>query len=295
MASVLPRSFWVDGKKVLCGQVVEFAVDPAYRSLGPAVLMQRATFEPVNSGQVAFGYDCPPHDRGMSTFVRLGIQSSADVLRYALLLRCDEYLGERIGKGAWTGPLVATVNLALRLSRSGKSVPGLEICQHDKAFDEEFSNLDRYLISAGKIRAGRAAEDLNWRYLEDPWAANGSSPGSTAPYRVFVARRAGELVAFAILFVQTDGIAWIVDLFGRDLLSVGRTLLEAVIDVCRRERVIRIDVLCSVESDLKSLVESAGFRARERVYRVVAYENARQAPQLLNSGLRWAFTNSEVM
>src|ERR1700722_8220917 len=40
MASVFPRSFWVDGRKVVCGQVVEFAVEAPYRSLGSALLLQ---------------------------------------------------------------------------------------------------------------------------------------------------------------------------------------------------------------------------------------------------------------
>src|SRR3974390_2984154 len=59
-ASGFRRSFWMDGKQVLCGQVIEFAIEAPFRSLGPAVLLQRATLEPVRSGEVHFGYDCPP-------------------------------------------------------------------------------------------------------------------------------------------------------------------------------------------------------------------------------------------
>src|SRR5215475_12809392 len=52
MTSLFPRHMYLDGKSVICGQVGEFAVDSAYRSLGPAVMLQRATFEPVDSGKL---------------------------------------------------------------------------------------------------------------------------------------------------------------------------------------------------------------------------------------------------
>jgi len=292
-ASVLPRWFWVDGRKVLGGQVIEFAVEAPYRSLGPAVLLQRATFEPVNSGEVAFGYDCPPHERGMATFLRLGMQPTAEVLRYALLLRSDEFLDNRLGSGAWKQPLVAAANLALRLNRPRRSVHGLEICAHEKAFDEEFSHLDLCTSSSGSVRAGRAAEDLNWRYLDDPWSANGCFKTWFGRYRVVVARQAGELVAFAILSVQEE-TAWLADLFGRSLADFGGALLEAVVDVCRAEKIQRLDALCSMDSDLRLLLERAGFRRRERAYRVVPYENASRNPKLLDSDLQWTFTNFEV-
>lgn len=294
MASVFPRLFWVDGKKVVCGQVVEFAVEPTYRSLGPAVLLQKATFDPANSGEVAFCYDCPPHDRGMSTFVRLGMDSSSDVVRYALLLRSDEFLGKRLGSGVWTKPLVATANAVLKARRPGRTASGVEIYQHDKSFDEEFSSLDRLTPSRGTVRGSRAAEELNWRYLEDPLADHGSEAVSMGNYRVFTARQAGELVAFAVLFMLEDGMAWIADLFGC-IGEFGGALLEAIIDFCRRAKVIRLDALCSADTDFSSLLQSAGFRARERVYRVVGYESANQTARLLHSDLRWSFSNFEVM
>jgi hypothetical protein len=294
MASVFPRWFWVDGRRIVCGQVVEFAVEPKYRSLGPAVMLQKATLQPVNSGEVALGYDCPPHDRGMSTFVRLGMHSSSDVVRHALLLRSDEFLSKKLGNGMWTKPLVASANAVLKARRGGRPMVGIEICQHNKRFDAEFSCLDQTTSSSGLVRGSRAAEELNWRYLEDPMSAVESKAAETGGYRVFTARRAGELVAFAVLFILHDGMAWIVDFFGR-VAEFGHALLDAVVDVCRRAKVIRLDALCSADSGFSSLLRRVGFRARERVYRVVAYESGDQTGRLLNRGLGWTFTNFEVM
>src|SRR5262245_3707026 len=78
-ASLFPRVMWVNGTEQRCGQVGHFSVDTGYRSLGPALLLQRATFDPVLKGHLAFCYDTPPHAQGMATFDRLGMKESCSM------------------------------------------------------------------------------------------------------------------------------------------------------------------------------------------------------------------------
>jgi len=296
MATVFPRHMRVNGNRVRAGQVGEFAVDATYRSLGPAVLLQRTTFEPVDSGELAFCYDCPPHDEGMSTFVRLGMRPSCEVVRYALPLRSDEYFAKRIGDGAWTKPLVAGTNLLLRRRRKKARASGLEIGRHDGRFGDEFTRLDEVASVSDTVRSSRSATDLNWRYVQDPLASLCLPNGATGKYQVLAARRGGELCAFIVFFIQSDGIATLVDLFGLELPEVGLTLLEAAVDICRSEGVSSFHGFCSSESELEPLFETLGFRPRERNSRVVAY--ARSGMTALNgsgSNMRWAFGQVEVM
>ena len=286
MASVFPRHLYIDGKVRVCGQVGEFAVESTHRSLGPAVLMQRTTFEPVNSGALAMCYDCPPHDQGMSTFVRLGMPASCRVIRYALPLRSDEFLQKRLGRGLWTQLFVRPANLLLKMRRARRGSPGLEICIHDGRFTEEHSRLDQLVSTSGVVRACRSAEYLNWRFKDDPF---------TGGYRLLEARRAGELVAFAIFFIH-EGVASVIDLFGIHLRENGISLLEAVIDECRKENVSSLHGFSSESSELSALFESAGFSPREGLARVVAYEKPNgHGSKLLTSGLRWAFSQNETL
>jgi hypothetical protein len=285
MTSLFPRKMYVDGKEMLVGQVMHFVVDAKYRSLGPAVLLQRATFNPVNSGELDFCYDCPPHDQGMSTFVRLGMQSNCEVIRYARLLRSDEYFANKIGTKMWAKPAVAVTNVLLRARRSQSITPGIEICSHDLSFDEEFSMLDRLVSSVGAIRHRRSAEELNYRHRANP----------EFRHRVMVARRRRELLAF-IVFVQSEGIGSIVDLFGRELQTVAAPLLDAVIDICRRENMWALHGNCSEGNELASLFVANGFRPRERAARVVAYARPDSAPhELLGNGMRWSFSRVELL
>jgi hypothetical protein len=284
MASVIPRQMYVDGREMVAGQVMHFVVDAAYRSLGPALLLQRATFDAVDSGEVDFCYDCPPHDRGMSTFIRLGMQSSCELIRYSLLLRSDEYLAKRIGNALWTKPAVALTNVLLSARSRNSPMRGLEILPYEGHFTEEFSALDRRVSSAGVVRHRRSMEDLNYRYRENP----------EFEHRVLMARRGGELLAFAVFVVESDGIASLVELFGRELSQVGPALLDALIGICRSLDISAVCGYCSEGSELKSQFKASGFRAREKIARVVAYTKPDTAAhRLLGNGIRWSFSRVE--
>ena len=296
MTTLFPRHMRVNGLKTRGGQVGEFAVDSSHRSLGPAVQLQRATFEPVNAGDLLFCYDCPPHDQGMSTFARIGMHANCEIHRYALPLRSDEYLTKRLGHGAWTKPVVTAANLILRTRGLKRPATDPEVSEHTGRFDDEFSHLDQITSIHGTVRASRDATDLNWRYLEDPMASLCLPNGTAGKYRTLVARRAGELKAFLTFYIQSDGIAVLVDLFGLDLPEVGLALIDAATQVCRRELVSCFHGFCSDDSQLKPLLTRMGFSRRERNARVVAYAKHADATFVQpRAPIRWTFSQVEVM
>jgi len=294
MASVFPRRMRLRGEIILAGQVGDFVIDATHRSLGPAVLLQRATFQPVDSGQIAFCYDCPPHDRGMSTFVRLNMRPNCDVVRHVFLLRSDDYFERKLGRRLWTTPIASAANLVLRMRRPQCRNPELEISDFHGRFGEEFSELDARIPSTDTVRGSRSAADLNWRYRDDPLMTrdNGSSG-----YRVLVARRAGEMVALLVFCVQDGGVVSIVDLFGRDLPQTGPPLLAAVVEIARRENMRAVHCYSSRTVPLASLFADLGFRPRERAMRVVAYAKAGEAAAeaLTSPALKWDFAQVETL
>ena len=296
MATVFPRTMRVDGTIVRGGQVGEFAVDVKYRSLGPAVRLQRSTLEPVDRGEIALCYDCPPHDEGMATFVRLGMPANCEVYRYAVRFRSDEYFANRVGKGAWTKPVVATANLLIRLRSRNRATKNIEVQKHIGLFSDEFSHLDEIACTSGSVRSSRTAEVLNWRYAQDPIAGAGSSDDMAGKYQILAARRGGELLGFAVFLVQPDGAASLIDLFGIDSERVGLELLDAVLDSCRSAGASSFFGLCSEQSELKPLFATLGFRRRERSARVVAYAKPGDClTEQINSDARWSFSQVEVM
>jgi hypothetical protein len=260
-ASLFPRWIWLRGRLHLCGQVGDFAVDAAYRSLGPAVMLQRATFGPVDGRVLAFCYDCPPHDKGMATFRRLGLGPQCRMLRHARLIKVDRIVRRRVRPAAAAAALSWLGNGVLRLAdRRGRRGANLEITPLTGRFDDEFSALDADLVGPDAIRGRRRAEELNWRYRDDP----------LHQYLVLTARRAGALVAFAV--VLTGGAdAFLVDLFGRLTPAVAAQLVEGAVDRLRRAGVETLHALASDRGDLVHVLRAAGFRYRSPGASVVAY------------------------
>ena len=249
VASVFPRMLWIGGTLARCGQVGDFAVAPSHRTLGPAVALQRATLGLVNEGLVAMCYDCPPHDAGMSTFRRLGLDVTRRTVRHVRLLRTDRQVARRLGPGPHTAVAAALANVALKAMRRWPRPPrGVELTPFAGAFGEEFTALDRRLVPRG-IASRRSAEDLNWRYRADPLHR----------YEVIAARRSGELLGFAV-HTATRGDAEVVDLFG-DLDGLVVPLLDAV-------------------------SQRAAAAAAETLQLIVAEDDAALGPRLLEAGFR---------
>jgi hypothetical protein len=280
VASLFRRAIWRADKVEMCGQVGDFAIDPSHRSLGPALMLQRATFGPVDSGQLALCYDCPPNARGMSTFSRLRMTSSATMRRHTRLLRTDRQIAKYLGRGPASGAAARLGNAVIRLaSRGRRRSVGVEIALHPGRFDEEFSVLDRHVGGGDVVRGRRAAEDLNWRYREDP----------LQDYRVLTARRSGELVGFLVVTTVRHDLV-VVDLFGTLSSDEAADLLDAAARLGRVDGLEALHSFVSVDHPLAAPLGTAGFRARECGPYVVAY-----AGQGSEGGSPWQLTYSDVM
>jgi hypothetical protein len=285
VTSLFPRSMWVGEKLKRCGQVGDFAISPSHRSLGPALLLQRATFCPVDREELEFCYDCPPHEAGMSTFRRLGIRPNCGIDRYALPLRVDLLMRKRLG--AASAIPAAAANLLLRLHRRSvlrTRMSGLEVSEHAGAFGEEFSQLDASVKKTNAIRGRRTAALLNWRYREDP----------LHQYRVWTARRQGELIAFVIVFA-TNEVVTIVDLFGTELQGAAIILLAAIVE-CFEGAQQSVEAYLAPGSELIGNLLKTGFRLRSQSAQVVAYAKPQsEMAGFLQGSPIWAFSQAELL
>jgi len=286
VASVFPRFVWVGDEVKRCGQVGDFAIDISYRSLGPAVMLQRATFEPVQEGLLAFCYDCPPHESGMSTFRRLGMQANCQMYRYARLLKTDRQLVQYLGQGRLAAYSAVIGNLLLELWAFQKyKIAGLEISYYTDHFGEEFSQLDARVGGSKVIRSQRKAEDLNWHYRDNP----------LHEYQVLTARQNGELLAFIVFFVSDQDI-FIVDLFGLKFPDAALQLLEAVIEHKKEKSIQTLQATISDANSLTDVLHKAGFRYRAKGAQVVAYtQPGTEIFGMLHGGLPWSLNYTDIL
>ena len=281
---MFPRAMWIGGRVKMCGQVGDFAVSRTHRSLGPAVLLQRATFDPVDQGKFSFCYDCPPHAAGMSTFRRLGMQPNCTVRRYALPLRVDRHVEKLFGSAA---PLPrAAANLLLRAHRR-TSFPAppkdLDVSGHVDRFGDEFTGLDEALKNPNAIRCRRNAKQLNWRYREDP----------LQQFHALTARRNGELIAFLVYCVSVD-VVTIVDIFGREVPTAANALIGRIVEQYEKSHQT-IEAFLTEGSALLGPILKMGFRHRSLGAQIVAYAKAgSETSAFLKEGPLWAFQQIDI-
>jgi hypothetical protein len=286
VASVFPRSMWVNGSVMLSGQVGDFAIEPTHRTLGPALLLQKATFDPVNDGTLQFCYDCPPDDRGMSTFRRLGMGENCQMRRLAKPLRLDRRLARRLHSARLASIVAFFGNILLgKLSPARSRLGDWEIALHEGRFGDEFTDLDRHVSSSNSIRSSRTAADLNWRFRDDP----------LHKYVVLTARRRGELAGFLIASAVGDD-TYVIDLFGEPLEKVGAALVEALAQRERRTATQSLHALATDRGRLAGVFLNSSFRERELSSRVVAYTKPGSETHVaLQRGLEWSFARMDLM
>ncbi len=284
-ASLFPRMMWVGKDITRCGQVGDFAVDVKYRSLGPALLLQRVTFDPVRQGWLEFCYDCPPHALGMATFRRLGLEANCRMATYVRVLKADRQVSRYFGNSAASRAVAAVANSALALTtRRRTSARGVHIAAHVGRFDEEFTELDRSTGDGASIRGRRFAEDLNWRYRDDP----------LNQYHVLTARRGGELEAYLVLGRRGDDF-YVIDLAGRRWCETALELLQAAADFSRRSAAHTLRLILAEPFRASRFLRRARFVYRENAINVVAYiEPSNRLLPILRNPHNWEFNYVDV-
>jgi hypothetical protein len=266
--------------------VGDFGVDVAYRSLGPALLLQQATFKPVTDGALAFVYDCPPDQKGLSPFTRLGVTPFTRLRRYTRLLRADRLLERRLPRRA-AGRLARLFTRVLAPSAE-RAPQGIHIGLHSGEIGEEFTALDRELGGeAGVLRARREAPDLRWRYRADPGRR----------FQILTARRHGVLRAFLVL--RCEGAdAYVIDLASasHDRRTVPALLRAAQAVAADTPGVQALHMLAAQDREMVPALRATGFHARALAAWIVPYIPPDSSiAQFFNAHPRWQLRHADTL
>jgi len=251
-AAAFPRGVTVRGEDLVCWNLGDFAIARQARSLGPAVTLQRACLDEVMKGDVPFAYDHPSCNM-MAPYARMGIRSTAEVVRYARLLRVDAKV-EAIAKVGVLGKGVSALgNLLLSFgNRAARVDREFEAKALEGRFDDRFSELYRRVAPRMNVIGRRTADYLNWRYRDNPLSR----------YEVVTVERQGRLMGYAV-FVRREREAVLADLFGEPEDAVADALAAVVIDAMRGTEVETLSAPVLQGSPLIPALERWGFRARE--------------------------------
>src|SRR5262249_39877028 len=82
-AAAFPRYFYSGNDEMLGWVLGDFCLDPQYRSLGPALKLQRACVGLVEENQGVFCYDFPSASM-VAVYRRMGLRMTGQILRLAM-------------------------------------------------------------------------------------------------------------------------------------------------------------------------------------------------------------------
>lgn len=217
-ASILPWPRTLGGRPVRSGVMIDFGVDPAHRTSGPAVTMQRRLAEVARPRgfELLFGY---PNDRSAGVFLRVGFKKVAPAEVWVFPLKMGTYLERLLDKVprldelpipretlAQLGAPAATFAFrALVRARALLTAATYTTEELDRA-DASFDALHAEARANIELLGDHSAAYLNWRYGDF----------KTARYRFFALREraTGRLAAYAVWAREGDDVV-IADLLAR--------------------------------------------------------------------------------
>ena len=218
------RRMLLHGKEIHGGVMVDLAVTPEHRTLGPAMMLQQCI---VDAGrrelEVLYGF---PNPKAAAVFKRIGYRHWGDIVRYARVLRHSTYLRRRLS--AALAPLAAwalDVATQLRDALRRLNQPRTEASWSDTA-DERFDALWTTSAPADALTAIRDARHARWRFDQSPVART----------RYLLVTRPGDGALLAWFATQVEGDV----LFVRDFWSddadhgVGMHYIDALVHAARR-------------------------------------------------------------
>ena len=254
IATAFPRRIYVEGAEKCCWVLGDFCLDAQYRSLGPALELQRVCLNVLESNQALFCYDFPSASM-VAVYKRLGFSVTGKMLRLAKPLRVDRKVKEMV-KNAAAQRVVASVGNALlkRASPRAGADKSLEVAVHAQFCGEEFTVLAQEQRGRFGLCLDRSAEYLNWRYLSNPLAR----------HEIVTARRKGLLVGY-IVWTHAGEDAAIVDLFGENDSRMVTRLVAEITTLAQARGLMTLSVLLNESHRWLSVFCEMGFRLRDSV------------------------------
>ncbi len=181
------------GQPLSAGVLVDLAVVPEHRSLGPALMLQQGLIE-ASRDQVDLLYGFP-NPKAAAVFKRMGYQHLTDLVRHARVLRHGPYLRSRLP--AWLAPPAgALLDVAVRLRDGWRRVRGPRLrCQWGDRADARIDDLWRTSPKGDAVLSVRDSAHAKWRFDDSPLVRTRylwiTAPGSDALKAWFAVQQDG--------------------------------------------------------------------------------------------------------
>lgn len=247
----LRRMSWL-GREIRAGVLVDLAVLPEHRSLGPALILQQGLIE-AGSRELALLYGFP-NPKAAAVFKRLGYERLTEIVRYVRVLRHAPYLQQRLP--AWLArPMGLAVDLACTARDLLRRALGPRVeAQWATAADGRMDALWEASSKDDGLVAIRDTQHARWRFDASPMAST----------RYLLLTQGNEDSLYAWFALQVDGATLHVrDFWSRDgTRGMRAACLLALVQAARRGGHTALSVEIAADPAHVSDWVRCGFAAR---------------------------------
>lgn len=268
-SAAFPRRISVNGIEKTGWVLGDFCIADKYRSLGPALQLQRATLAAVSDLREAeLCYDFPS-TQFKAVYQRLRLAPTAQMIRLAKPLRVDRKLEQLIASkilavsAKWMGNRILQLLDMLRFRDRG-----WEVALHPGECGDEFTQLNERAALTNGIEVKRSATYLNWRYLKHP----------NVSFRILTARKKGELQGY-VVFSSTGQDAHIAEWNTCDDKTVLKALMWDLFVRLRKSGTITVSAFLLENDHRLLLLKSMGFRPRDSDPLIVYWPGSKTADE----------------
>jgi hypothetical protein len=251
-AAIVPRRMYVGDKELRCALLVDLWIQPEYRTLGPALKLQRACLEEIRAGAYSLYYDFPQSSM-LAVYKRLGVDASHQLVRLTKPLNVERKLGKVAQVPVLGRLLTGGTNRLLALGdelRAHRS--DCTISEQTDMFGEDITAFTRQHSPSYGACIARTASYLNWRFQSH----------FHNRFTILTAHQKNSLAGYIVFVVQGE-TARIVDLFSIEDRTVTADLVFSALDVLRSRGALSVDVPCLCSHSQTSFLRGIGFFARE--------------------------------
>jgi hypothetical protein len=273
IGSAFPRQLWIGGRRTRGWILGDFCIAERFRTLGPALTLQRACMSAIPSGELWYDF---PSQHMLAVYKRLRVPLFTEQVRHVRHLHFDRKLGK---PGEYLVRTLAAFE-SWRAQGPGRGQGKLEFGLHDDRFGAEFTDLDNVPATHDVVRAARTADYLNWRYRNHP----------TTQYGVLTARQGRRLLGY--LVIHTAGREATICDFLLSHQAILPKLLGYLIRVLVERDVNRLNASLLRQSALRPFFQRAGFFSREAVP-VVVYGQDEATSRSVHNSNNWSLLHGD--
>ncbi|RLD10558.1 hypothetical protein DRI50_10925 [candidate division KSB1 bacterium] len=279
-----PRPVFVNGKEYVAWNCGDFSIDKKYRTLGVAVKLRKEAKLAVDNGTIPFLY-AHPNKRMEVIHLRVGHKKISQMVRFAMPLRTDRYLKEKLSSGVLATLLSWPVDTALRYRFFLKKAASTRGVFRDKVqCTPEHEQLFTKMKAQFRIIGARMCEYLQWKFADHP----------NFKYSQYDFYERNQLRG-SLFFLQKNGVISLIDILTDDVESQIKPMFFSFIaDVYRLRPAASLSFILQEHNPLIPALKQIGFKRRDdATSAVIAYANPQLQPelaQLVMDGANWFMT-----